>query len=331
MKTDIHPDYHTITVVMTDGTTYQTRSTYGKEGDTLQLDIDPKTHPAWTGGTGQLMDRGGRVSRFKERFDDFPRKGHRASPLPDALKWLELHAVTPYARPVVIYEHPSRKRSPSMDIVDDLAHWRDLSDLVIGFAGAPGHQGAKEIGKFRRKEQTIDRWDPAAAEPGDAWDTLLQRAIDVHGALAASDFHNANPRGLNDYWPCQFSETWLYVSERTPAGVLGAVRAGTFFGAHGRIAREVELTAAVNGLPRPAVSGETIEVPAGTSVAVSVRFSVPSPRLLSLSRGRPASSNRSGIPVSARKRPPRSKMRRMLPGCEISKRGRGFRYGRTPC
>jgi len=50
MKQDTHPDYHFITVVMTDGTTYQTRSTYGKEGATLNLDIDPKTHPAWTGG-----------------------------------------------------------------------------------------------------------------------------------------------------------------------------------------------------------------------------------------------------------------------------------------
>ncbi|CDP50278.1 50S ribosomal protein L31 [Paradevosia shaoguanensis] len=68
MKKDIHPDYHNIKVVMTDGTEYLTRSTYGAEGETLQLDIDPKTHPAWTGTTGQLMDRGGRVSRFKERF-----------------------------------------------------------------------------------------------------------------------------------------------------------------------------------------------------------------------------------------------------------------------
>lgn len=68
MKKDIHPDYHMIKVVTTDGTEYMTKSTYGKEGDTLQLDIDPRTHPAWTGGTGQLMDRGGRVSRFKEKF-----------------------------------------------------------------------------------------------------------------------------------------------------------------------------------------------------------------------------------------------------------------------
>ncbi|KAF0122425.1 MAG: large subunit ribosomal protein L31 [Xanthobacteraceae bacterium] len=68
MKTNIHPDYHTIKVVMTDGTEYTTRSTYGKEGDVLQLDIDPKVHPAWTGGSQQLMDRGGRLSRFNQKF-----------------------------------------------------------------------------------------------------------------------------------------------------------------------------------------------------------------------------------------------------------------------
>ena len=68
MKADIHPGYHFIKVVMTDGSEFITRSTYGKEGDKLNLDIDPNTHPAWTGGNQQLMDRGGRLSRFKNRF-----------------------------------------------------------------------------------------------------------------------------------------------------------------------------------------------------------------------------------------------------------------------
>ena len=68
MKSDIHPQYHMIKVVMTDGTEFMTRSTYGKDGDTLNLDIDPKTHPAWTGGSQQLLDRGGRLSRFSSRF-----------------------------------------------------------------------------------------------------------------------------------------------------------------------------------------------------------------------------------------------------------------------
>ncbi|TAL80869.1 MAG: 50S ribosomal protein L31 [Beijerinckiaceae bacterium] len=68
MKPDIHPQYHMIKVIMTDGTEFMTRSTYGEEGATLNLDIDPKTHPAWTGGSQQLLDRGGRLSRFNSRF-----------------------------------------------------------------------------------------------------------------------------------------------------------------------------------------------------------------------------------------------------------------------
>ena len=71
MKSDTHPNYHMIKVVMTDGTEFMTRSTYGREGDTLNLDIDPKTHPAWTGGDRQLMDRGGRVSRFAAKNGGF--------------------------------------------------------------------------------------------------------------------------------------------------------------------------------------------------------------------------------------------------------------------
>ncbi|OYW24758.1 MAG: 50S ribosomal protein L31, partial [Caulobacter sp. 12-67-6] len=68
MKQDIHPDYHFITVTMTDGTSYPTRSTYGKEGSVLALDIDPRVHPAWTGGNAHLLDRGRRVSRFNAKF-----------------------------------------------------------------------------------------------------------------------------------------------------------------------------------------------------------------------------------------------------------------------
>jgi large subunit ribosomal protein L31 len=74
MKQDTHPDYHFITVKMTDGTTYQTRSTYGKAGASLTLDIDPKTHPAWTGGNQHLVDRGGRVSRFTAKYGGFMKK-----------------------------------------------------------------------------------------------------------------------------------------------------------------------------------------------------------------------------------------------------------------
>src|ERR1700756_2965893 len=74
MKPKTHPDYHTIKVVMTDGTEFETRSTWGKAGDTMHLDIDPKSHPAWTGGQQHLVDRGGRVSRFPKKVSGFFKK-----------------------------------------------------------------------------------------------------------------------------------------------------------------------------------------------------------------------------------------------------------------
>ena len=67
MKKDIHPDYHEITIIMTDGTEYKTKSTMGRAGDILKLDIDPKSHPAWT-GQHRILDSGGQVARFNKRF-----------------------------------------------------------------------------------------------------------------------------------------------------------------------------------------------------------------------------------------------------------------------
>ncbi len=67
MKPGVHPEYHEINVIMTDGSTFKTRSTYGKAGETLRLDIDPKTHPAWT-GQQRIMDQGGQVAKFNKRF-----------------------------------------------------------------------------------------------------------------------------------------------------------------------------------------------------------------------------------------------------------------------
>lgn len=68
MKPNIHPDYHEITVVMTDGSSFTTRSTWGKPGDSMRLDIDTKSHPVWTGGQQRLLDRGGQLARFNKRF-----------------------------------------------------------------------------------------------------------------------------------------------------------------------------------------------------------------------------------------------------------------------
>jgi len=56
MKADIHPDYHVIDVKMTNGDIVQMRSTYGSEGDTLNLEIDPSVQPDASGWAPQRFE-----------------------------------------------------------------------------------------------------------------------------------------------------------------------------------------------------------------------------------------------------------------------------------
>lgn len=70
MKKGIHPDYHEITYVMTDGSVKTVKSTWGKAGDKMTLEIDPKSHPAWT-GVHRMVDSGGQVGKFNNKFAKF--------------------------------------------------------------------------------------------------------------------------------------------------------------------------------------------------------------------------------------------------------------------
>ena len=67
MKKDIHPTYKEVEVKLVNGDTVTMRSCYA--GDSISLDIDPSVHPAWTGGGARLMDTGGRVSKFKKKYE----------------------------------------------------------------------------------------------------------------------------------------------------------------------------------------------------------------------------------------------------------------------
>ena len=66
MKQGIHPDYHTVTVICACGHTFQTGTT--KKGDELRVEICSKCHPYFT-GKQKLVDTGGRVDKFKKRYN----------------------------------------------------------------------------------------------------------------------------------------------------------------------------------------------------------------------------------------------------------------------
>lgn len=64
MKPEIHPNYTAITATCSCGSTFQTRSTLGKD---IHLDVCAQCHPFYT-GKQKMIDAGGRVDRFRKRF-----------------------------------------------------------------------------------------------------------------------------------------------------------------------------------------------------------------------------------------------------------------------
>ncbi len=64
MKTAIHPEYYRTTVTCACGESFETGSTV-KE---LRVEICSKCHPFYTGARGRLVDTGGRVERFRKKF-----------------------------------------------------------------------------------------------------------------------------------------------------------------------------------------------------------------------------------------------------------------------
>jgi large subunit ribosomal protein L31 len=70
MKTDIHPEYKTVTATCSCGSTFETRST----GDALSVELCNVCHPFFT-GKQRLVDSGGRVERFQRRYGE--RKGKK--------------------------------------------------------------------------------------------------------------------------------------------------------------------------------------------------------------------------------------------------------------
>ena len=74
MKSDIHPEYHEITVTCVCGNTFKTRSTKEK----IDLEICSQCHPFYT-GKQKLVDTAGRVERFRKRYAQAEGRGGKDS------------------------------------------------------------------------------------------------------------------------------------------------------------------------------------------------------------------------------------------------------------
>mgnify|MGYP003297682191 CR=1 FL=1 len=64
MKEGLHPEYQTATVKCACGETFETRSTKKD----ISIEICSKCHPFFT-GKQKIVDAGGRVDKFRKKFN----------------------------------------------------------------------------------------------------------------------------------------------------------------------------------------------------------------------------------------------------------------------
>ncbi|MCB1876831.1 MAG: hypothetical protein KDH88_12735 [Chromatiales bacterium] len=193
---------------------------------------------------------------FRHRFDDVARqKDQPPSSADQAFLWLEqrLGSQTPG---VLIYNHPSRKAEKGEDVGQRLAQWTRSNGLLVAMEGAPGHQRSSTVGSYKGTVKTVDGWDPATFQVGGEWDRLLDQGKDLWAALANSDFHNETI----DYLPCSYSRTHLRVPERSAAGVLAALQAGSFWADHGHLLETLAWSASTSNPPMTSFPAEVASI-----------------------------------------------------------------------
>ena len=67
MKKDIHPDYKEVTVKLSDGSEFTTRSTLNPQGGVFHSEVDSKNHPFFTKNQ-QFKKQAGQIDRFNRRY-----------------------------------------------------------------------------------------------------------------------------------------------------------------------------------------------------------------------------------------------------------------------
>ena len=193
------------------------------------------------------------------------------------------------APPVVIANHPSRT-APALGqygLVSpgELRNWNDAAPQVaVGMEGAPGHQAgalnAKAVadpddafrGSYRRAP-TMGGYDQMTARLGGFWDSMLAEGR-RWWVTSTSDSHRHYTEGGNDFWPGEYSKTYVK-AVRQPADILDGLRNGRVFTTLGDLVSELDVTATSADGRRRAEIGGTLKVPRGSDVTVVIRVRDP--------------------------------------------------------
>lgn len=199
-------------------------------------------------------------------------------------------------KPVVIAHHPSRsaqglgaygKTSPA-----ELRAWNDTApDIALGMEGAPGHQAATmargrpaddrlgdQIREDRprgsyRNHPTYGGFDQMTAVLGGFWDSMLGEGR-RWWVTANSDSHVHWTEGGADFWPGEYSKTYVFAA-KDPGQILERLRAGQMFVVTGDLVDSLSIDAATaSGTHRAAIGG-TVSGQPGERIRLKIRFRDP--------------------------------------------------------
>ncbi|MCB1121455.1 MAG: phosphoesterase, partial [Verrucomicrobiae bacterium] len=164
----------------------------------------------------------------------------------------------------------------------ELRNWNDTAPQVsVGMAGAPGHQAAAlgPDGKLNADPDTSKRgsykgfptmggFDQMTARLGGFWDSMLGEGR-RWWITANSDSHRNWREGGKDFWPGEYSKTYVW-AKHTPEDIIDGLRNGRIFVTLGDLISQLEVTAS-NGNNSANIGG-ALPVNAGSDVEVTIRF-----------------------------------------------------------
>jgi hypothetical protein len=192
------------------------------------------------------------------------------------------------APPVLIANHPSRSATApfawGLYTPSEFRNWNDTAPRVaIGMEGAPGHQaeGLKPDGSPNRdrargaygRAPTMGGFDQMTARVGGFWDSMLGEGR--HWWITStSDSHRHYTTGGSDFWPGEYSKTYVKAAH-TYDDIMDGLRNGRVFVTLGDLVSEVEVTARSAHTKQVAEIGGTLQVEAGSDVTIIVRVRDP--------------------------------------------------------
>jgi len=189
-------------------------------------------------------------------------------------------------KPIIIANHPSRSAEKGqqygLDDPAELRRWNDAApEVSVGMAGAPGHQAStlnpdntSRPEKFRGAYDqlpTMGGFDPMTARLGGFWDSMLGEGRNWW-ITANSDSHIHYTEGGSDFWPGEFSKTYVY-AEKSYEAILEGIRSGRIFVTTGDLISSLDVS--VQFESNTAQIGGTLAVSSGSNIEITIKLRDP--------------------------------------------------------